>query len=96
MHPMRGGGCRVRPFTTKPLISSVERLTSQNTKNPPGITIVLLLLLISNDPILDSSDMGRHLMRIEPTNGVGLKCDGTLEELTMREIGVIFPARQIR
>jgi hypothetical protein len=54
------------PLTMKPLISSLNRLTSHDTNTPPAgmlRTVWLLLLLGSQDPIPDTADTGRHLMR---------------------------------
>jgi hypothetical protein len=55
------------PLTMKPLISSLNRLTSHDTNRPPAgiLRIVWLLLLGSQDPIPDTADTGRHLMRME-------------------------------
>lgn len=78
----------MKPFTMKPLISSVERLTSQNSKTPPGITIVSL---VSQDPILDMADTGYHLIIIEPEDKAGRMSDEIKAGLTMRETGVSFP-----
>lgn len=75
---------------TKPLISSLERLTSQDTKTPSEITTVELVL-VSQDPTTDAADMGRHLMRIESKGSDASESEKIPEELTIREIGVIFP-----
>ena len=68
------------PFTMKPLISSLERLTSHETKIPPG------MILLSQDP-----PMRRHLIRMESDDNEGSKSEDSRGELTMREIGIIFP-----
>jgi hypothetical protein len=79
----------------KPLISSLNRLTSHDTKTPPaGIRIVWLMS--SQDPIPDTADTGRHLMRMESEDKEGSKAEETREELTMREMGSIFPETESR
>jgi hypothetical protein len=76
----------------KPLISSLHRLTSHDTNTPlPGmLRIVWLLLLGSQDPIPDTADTGRHLMRMESEDKGGSEFEETREELTMREMGSIL------
>ena len=77
----------------KPLISSLERQTSQDTKTPPGMVIVWFLR--SHDPILflppAANVSGRHLMRIESGDNRDSESE---KELTMRETGVNFPNKQ--
>jgi hypothetical protein len=52
---------------TKPTISSLDRLTNQNTNTPPDMVMVWLPLpLLSHDPIPAAAAVtGRHLMRME-------------------------------
>lgn len=69
-----------------PMISSVERLTSQETKTPPGTIIVRLLL--SQEVIPKTAVNGHHWMRIESGES-GNSVFGV--ELMMREMGTIFP-----
>jgi hypothetical protein len=84
------------PLTMKPLISSLNRLTSHDTNTPPpGILrivwlLLMLLLLASQDPIPDTADTGRHLMRMESEDKGGSEAEETREELTMREMGSIL------
>jgi hypothetical protein len=69
------------PLTMKPLISSLNRLTSQDTNTPPGtlriVWLLLLLLLGSQDPIPDTTDTGRHLMRMESEDKGGSEAEET-------------------
>jgi hypothetical protein len=80
----------------KPLISSLNRLTSHDTNTPPAgmLRIVWLLLLGSQDPIPDTADTGRHLMRMESEDKRGSEAEETREALTMREMGSIFPGTE--
>jgi hypothetical protein len=82
------------PLIMKPLISSLNRLTSHDTNTPPPgmLRIVWLLLLLgSQDPIPDTADTGRHLMRMESEDKGGSEAEETSVELTVREMGNIFP-----
>lgn len=49
------------PCTMKPMITSVDRLTSHDTNNPPGMIVWLLFFQQSISP----SVIGHHLMRME-------------------------------
>ena len=69
----------------KPLISSFDRLTSQDRKSPLGRIIVSLLLTQDRE-----ADTGRHLMRIDSGDNGGSDSEETAEESTILEIGVIF------
>jgi hypothetical protein len=87
------------PLTMKPLISSLNKLTSHDTNTPPPgrLTIVWLLLpLGSQDPIPDTADTGRHLMRMQSEDKGGSEAEETREELTMREMGSILPETESR
>jgi hypothetical protein len=53
--------------------------------------LLLLLLLGSQDPIPDTADTERHLMRMESEEKGGSEAEETREALTMREVGIIFP-----
>jgi hypothetical protein len=79
------------PLTIKPLISSLNRLTSHDTNTPPAGMRRIAWLLGSQDPIPDTADTVRHLIRIESEDKGGSKAEETREELTMREMGNIFP-----
>jgi hypothetical protein len=79
------------PLTMKPLISSLNRLTSHDTNTPPAGMLRIVWLLGSQDPIPDTTDTGRHLMRMESEDKGGSEAEETREELTMREMGIIFP-----
>lgn len=50
---------KTRPLMTKPLISSLEIFTSQDTKIP---LVLMTDVLVSQDPM---SDIARHLTRME-------------------------------
>jgi hypothetical protein len=76
-------------LTMKPLISSLKRLMSHDTKTPPGI-LKIVCLFDSQDPIPDT-DTERHLMRMESEDKGGSVGEETREELTTREMGSIFP-----
>jgi hypothetical protein len=78
-------------LTMKPLISSLNRLTSHDTNTPPTGMLRIVWLLGSQDPIPDTADTGRHLMRMESEDKGGSEAEETREELTMREMGIIFP-----
>jgi hypothetical protein len=80
-----------KPLTTKPLISSLNRLTSHDTNNPPAGMRRIVWLLGSQDPIPETFDTGRHLIRMESEDKGGSEAEETREELTMREIGSILP-----
>jgi hypothetical protein len=75
----------------KPLISSLNRLTSHDTNTPPAGILRIVWLLGSQDPIPDTADTGRHLMRMESEDKEGSEAEETSVELTMREMGNIFP-----
>ena len=77
-------------MTMKPLISSLNRLTSHDTNTPPA-GMLIVWLLGSQDPIPDTADTGRHLMRMESEDKGGSEAEETREELSMREMGNIFP-----
>jgi hypothetical protein len=49
----------------KPLISSLNKRTSHDTNTPPAGMLRIVWLLGSQDPIPDTADTGRHLMRME-------------------------------
>jgi hypothetical protein len=85
-------GEKDRPCTMNPTMSSLKRLTSQdtNTLPLPGVMIVWLPPL-SQDPI-PAAVTGRHLMRMESDDNGGSDADETREALTTREMGIIFPA----
>jgi hypothetical protein len=76
----------------KPMIASLERLTSHDTKTPPGM--LRIVWLDSQDPIPDTADTGRHLMRMESNDNGGSESEETREQLAMEEMGIIFPERQ--
>jgi hypothetical protein len=82
---------KITPLTMKPLISSPNRLTSHDTNTPPAGMLRIVWLLGSQDPIPDTADTGRHLIRMELKDKGGSTGEETREELTMREIGSIFP-----
>jgi hypothetical protein len=65
----------------KPMIASLERLTSHDTKTPPGI--LRIMWLDSQDPIPDTADTESHLMRMESDDNVGSESEETREELAM-------------
>jgi hypothetical protein len=68
----------------KPLISSLNRLTSHDTNTPPlGMLRIVWLLPDSQDPIPDTADTGRHLMRIEAEDKGGSKVEENSVELMM-------------
>jgi hypothetical protein len=69
------------PCTMKPMIASLERLTSHDTKTPPGM--LRIMWLDSQDPIPDTADTGRHLMRMESDDNEGSESEETREELAM-------------
>jgi hypothetical protein len=75
----------------KPLISSLNRLTSHDTNTPPAGMGRIVWLLSSQDPIPDIVDTGRHLIRMELEDKGGSEAEETREELTMREMGNILP-----
>jgi hypothetical protein len=75
----------------KPLISSLNRLTSHDTNTPPTGMLRIVWLLGSQDPIPETTNTGRHLMRMELEDKGGSEAEETREELTMREMGNIFP-----
>ena len=52
---------------------------------------MVTVLFGSQDPIPDTTDTGRHLMRMESEDKGGSEDEETREELTMREMGIIFP-----
>jgi hypothetical protein len=79
------------PLTMKPLISSLNRLTSQDTNTPPAGMLRIVWLLGSQDPIPDTADTERHLMRMESEDKRGSKAEETREELTTPEMGSILP-----
>jgi hypothetical protein len=92
---------RHSPLTMKPLISSLNRLTSHDTNTPPPgrlriVWLLVLLLLGSQDPIPDTADTGRHLMRMESEDKGGSEAKETWEELTMREMGSILSETESR
>jgi hypothetical protein len=79
------------PLTMKPLISSLNRLTSHDTNTPPaGMLMRIVWPLGSQDPIPDTADTGRHLMRMESGGKGGSEAEEIWEELTMREMGSIL------
>jgi hypothetical protein len=82
-----------RPCKMKPLISSLKRLTSQetNTPPPPGVMMIVWLPPLSQDPIPAAAVTGRHLMRMESDDNGGSEAEETREALTTREMGIIFP-----
>jgi hypothetical protein len=84
-----------KPCTTKPLISSLKRLTSQdtNTPPPPGVMMIVWLPPLSQDPI-PAAVTGRHLMRMESDDKGGSEAEETREALTTREMGIIFPGNR--
>jgi hypothetical protein len=51
----------------------------------------IVWLLGFQDPIPDTADTGRHLMRMESEDKVGSEVKENSVELTMREMGSIFP-----
>jgi hypothetical protein len=51
-------------------------------------------LLGSQDPIPDTADTGRHLMRMESEDKRGSATEETRNESTTREMGIIFPETQ--
>lgn len=73
------------PCTMKPRISSLERLTIHDTNTPPEM--MTAWLCASHGSLAD----GRHLMRIVPVENGGSESEETWDELTRREMGVIFP-----
>jgi hypothetical protein len=75
----------------KPLISSLNRLTSHDTKTPPAGMLRIVWLMGFQDPIPDTADTRRHLIRMESQDKGGSEAEETREELTMREMGSIFP-----
>jgi hypothetical protein len=72
------------PCTMKPMIASLERLTSHDTKTPPA-GMLRIMWLDSQDPIPDTADTdtGRHLMRMEFDDNGGSESEETREELAM-------------
>ena len=76
----------------KPMIFSLERLTIQDTKTPPGIEIEKLSA--SQDPAAPVAVTGRHLMRMESVDNSESESEETGEELTTREMGISFPKRR--
>jgi hypothetical protein len=91
-----------KPCTTKPLISSLKRLTSQdtNTPPPPGVMMIVWLPPLSQDPIPAAAAAavaavtGRHLMRMESDDNGGSEAEETREALTTPEMGIIFPGNR--
>jgi hypothetical protein len=78
----------------KPMISSLKRLTSQDTKTPPPPGVMMIVWLpppLSQDPIPAAAVKGRHLMRMESDDNGGSEAEETREALTTREMGIIFP-----
>jgi hypothetical protein len=78
----------------KPLISSLKRLTSQDTNTPPPPGVMMIVWLpppLSQDPIPAAAVTGRHLMRMESDDNGGSEAEETREALTTREMGIIFP-----
>jgi hypothetical protein len=83
-----------RPCTMKPMISSLKRLTSQDTNTPPPPGVMMIVWLpppLSQDPIPAAAVKGRHLMRMESEDNGGSEAEETREALTIREMGIIFP-----
>ena len=78
------------PCTMKPMITSVDRLTSHDTNNPPGMIVWLLFFQQSISP---PSITGHHLMRIESDGNWGSVVDETWEESTTKEIGANPPIK---
>jgi hypothetical protein len=76
----------------KPMISSLKRLTSQdtNTHPPPGVMMIVWLPPLSQD-LIPAAVTGRHLMRMESDDNEGSEAEETREALTTREMGIIFP-----
>jgi hypothetical protein len=87
---MRGG--RKRPCKMNPLISSLKRLTSQdtNTHPPPAGVMMIVWLPLLQDPI-PAVVTRRHLMRIESDDNGGSEAEETREALTTRDMGIILP-----
>jgi hypothetical protein len=83
-----------RPCKMKPLISSLKRLTSQDTNTPPPPGVMMIVWLpppLSQDPIPAAAVTGRHLMRMESDDNGGSEAEKTRDALTTREMGIIFP-----
>jgi hypothetical protein len=74
----------------KPMISSLKRLTSQDTSTPPPEAMIVWLPPLSQDPI-PVAVTGRHLMRMESDDNGGSEAEETSEALTIPEMGIIFP-----
>jgi hypothetical protein len=74
-----------------PLISSLNKLTSHDTKTPPAGILRIAWLLGSQDPIPDTADTGRHLMRMESEDKGGSEAEETSVAFTTPQIGIIFP-----
>jgi hypothetical protein len=84
---------RDRPCTMKPLISSLKRLTSQDTNTPPPPGVMMIVWLppkLSQDPI-PAAVTGRHLMRMESDDNGGSEAEETRAASTTPEMGIIFP-----
>ena len=79
------------PLTMKPLISSLNTLTSHDINTPPTGMLTIVRLLAPQDPIPDTADTGRHLMRMESDDKGGSEAEETREELTTPDMGTIFP-----
>ena len=80
-----------RPRMMKPMIASLERSTSQDTKTPPDTGIAWLPPpFVSHDPN-PVAVLGRHLMRIESNDNGGSESEEIREELTIRDMGIIVP-----
>jgi hypothetical protein len=82
------------PLTMKPLISSLNRLTSHDTNTPPAGMLRIVWLLGSHDPIPDTADTARHLMRMESEDKGGSEAEETSVESTTPEMGSIFPEKE--
>jgi hypothetical protein len=84
------------PLTMKPLISSLNRLTSHDTNTPPAGMLRIVWLLGSQDPIPDTADTGRHLIRMESEDKGGSEAEETSVAFTIPEMGMIFPETKER